>query len=449
MDLGNRSYTIDALGEVTAYSDAKGQTFSTTYDALSRPLIRTESDLTTTWTWGTSAVNHNVGKLQSVSEPGYAETYLFDSAGRPIDRSISSDAGYSYDTTYSATTGLLDTLSYPTSTAGYRLKLQYGYQNGLPQQVKDANASTIFWQATTANPRGQVTQETLGNGIVTNRAFDAVTGWLGSNQSGVGGGAAVQNESYLFDLVGNVTQRQNGNAGLTENFYYDNLYRLDHSVLGSVTTLQLTYDAMGDITSRNDIAGGATWTYDATRKHALTQAGNSSLTYTYDQNGNAITRNGYQLVWSSYNYPTSINSNGKNVAFSYDPNRLRYEQIYTSGAGTETTLYVGGLMEKVTTGSTVDWRHYIREGNQLIAIMSRQNSGTNTTHYVLEDHEGSLAKITDGTGATTVSESFSAFGTRRDPTTWSSACDCADLSASPSAGKALRDRTPSAVRAWD
>jgi hypothetical protein len=111
---------------------------------------------------------------------------------------------------------------------------------------------------------GQITQEQLGNGVVTHRAIDAVTGWVSSIQSGVGGGAALQNESYLRDLVGNVTQRQNNNLGLTENFYYDNLYRLDYSTLqngaGSSTNLDMSYEAMGNITARSDIAGGAPWT---------------------------------------------------------------------------------------------------------------------------------------------------------------------------------------------
>jgi hypothetical protein len=112
--------------------------------------------------------------------------------------------------------------------------------------------------ANTANARSQFTQQTLGNGVITNRSYDAVTGWLGSQTSGVGGGTGVQNESYLYDLMGNVTQRQNNAASLTENFYYDNLYQLDYSTLkvgaGAATTnLDLAYDATGNITTKSDV----------------------------------------------------------------------------------------------------------------------------------------------------------------------------------------------------
>ena len=229
--------------------------------------------------------------------------------------------------TYNASTGLLSTLQYPVSIAGYQRRLQYAHQNGLLQQISDAVAGTQRWTANAANPRGQFTQETLGNGIVVNHSFDAVIGWVGSIQAGVGGGASVQYESYLFYLIGNVTQRQNNNADLTENFYYDNLYRLDHSALGGTTNLQMTYDVMGDITVRSDIDGGASWTYDSVRKHSVVQAGNPSHSYSYGSNGSAITRNGDTIGWSSYNYFTSINGDNKNIVLYYGANRRRYDAL--------------------------------------------------------------------------------------------------------------------------
>src|SRR5262245_28196038 len=202
---------------------------------------------------------------------GYSEALSYDSAGRLSTRSITTDQTYDIDYAYT-NQGLLDTLTYPTSTSSTRVKVKYGYAYGVLQSVTDwtsGSAGTTYWIANTRNPRGQTTQETLGGGVVTARAIDAVTGWTSSLQSGVGGGAALQNQSYLYDLVGNVTQRQEGNLGLTENFYYDNLYRLSYSQLNSSTNLALTYDAMGNIQTRSDVNGGATWTYHGTKKHAV------------------------------------------------------------------------------------------------------------------------------------------------------------------------------------
>ena len=84
-----------------------------------------------------------------------------------------------------ATTGLLNTLTYPKSTSSFALTLEYGYGYGLLQSITDTSDTTetcgttcVLWTANAQNGFGEVTQETLGNGVVTNRSYDAVTSWL-------------------------------------------------------------------------------------------------------------------------------------------------------------------------------------------------------------------------------------------------------------------------------
>jgi hypothetical protein len=192
MDLGSRSFTYNALGEMTSWSDAKGQSFSATYDALSRPLTRSEAKTFTQWTWGASAAAHNVGRLQSVcmgegitnptdctTSPGYAETEVYEGLSRLSQRTITlpAEGTHTYGFAYHANTGLLDTLTYPQSVGGYTLQLRYGYSNGYLQSITRISESpnVTLWTANDSNAAGQVTQETLGNGVVTQRAYDAVT----------------------------------------------------------------------------------------------------------------------------------------------------------------------------------------------------------------------------------------------------------------------------------
>jgi hypothetical protein len=221
--------------------------------------------------------------INCTSSPGYSESETYDSLARRSTSAITipgQSSTFTYTWAYNATTGLLNTLTYPVSTSSYALELQYGYSNGILQTVTDVSdtPNVTVWQANTTNPAGQITQETLGNGIVTTRSYDAVTGWLGSAQSGVGGGSAVKNLAFLFDEMGDVTQRQDNNLGLTENIYYDNDYRFSYSKLQGTQNLLVTYDNTGNITSRSDVASGATWTYSPTQKHAVTQAGSSAYT---------------------------------------------------------------------------------------------------------------------------------------------------------------------------
>jgi RHS repeat-associated protein len=471
-DRGAWTYTVDSLGERTGWTDAKGQSFSETYDALSRPVTRTEPDLFTQWTWGSTPASNNVGQLIAEctsttgtpttgcgNSPLYSETRTFNTAGRLSKRAITqsgnpgNDSGgvFQFTLNYSPTTGQLSTLTYPTSTAGVALNLQYGYQYGILQSVTDTTdtASTcgstcVLWTANAMNGFGQITQETLGNGVVTNRNYDGVTSWLTSVTAGVGGGAALLNQSYLQDEDGDVIQRQNNNLGLTENFAYDADNRLTCITLtgSSCSTPTLVYDGgsagPGNITSQ---AGVGTYTYPAAgqpRPHAVTSItgtfnGIANPAFSYDANGNMTARasSAQNITWSSYNYPTAIAASdvtgNEQVQLFYGPDRQRWKQIYTNSTTTEQTYYIGGLVDLVFSGGTTNYRHYIYAGNEPVAVYSRTAAGVNTMSYMLEDHQGGASAIASSAGTADVNESFSAFGTRRNPTTWTGPPTTSDL----------------------
>jgi hypothetical protein len=217
----------------------------------------------------------------------------------------------------------------------------------------------VFWTANTANPREQVTQETLLNGVVSNRAFDAVTGWVKTIQSGVGGGTGVQNLEYAWDQVGNLSSRKDKNqSSLTESFSYDNLYRLKAATLSTGPSITYDYNELGNIMSKSDVGS---YTYYATKKHQVASTSSpTNWSFGYDLNGNMTSGRGATLTWTSYNYPASITSGSDTAAFNYTPDRQYWKQVsnYSSG-GAATTLYIGGLLEKVTTSSGTDYRHYI------------------------------------------------------------------------------------------
>lgn len=441
MDLGYWGYTHNSLGELVAWSDNKSQSFSQTFDALSRVITRTDQNTgqgegTTTFTFGTSAGSYNIGRLASVSMSGgsYGEALSYDSAGRMSTRSITADSNtYSIDYTYNGQ-GTVDTVTYPTSTSSTRVKVKYGYSYGILKSVTDwtsGSAGTVYWTANTQNPRGQITQETFGNGVVTNRFFDAVSGQLNTIQSGVSGGTGLQNHSYAYDDVGNVTQRQENTLGLTENFYYDNLYRLTSSQVNSNTAVTNAYDALGRVVSRSDVNGNATWSYDSIKQHAVTSTGSGGTSYGYDANGNMTSRGGATISWTSFNYLSAISNGTESSTFYYGPNRQYYRQDYSGPGATETTYYIGGLLEKVCSSAscisgTVDWRHNIVANGETVAIVSRKASGTNAVHYSLEDMLGSSSTLTDSGGSLVVRASYSAFGLPRDGSDWDGAASSGD-----------------------
>jgi len=48
----------------------------------------------------------------------------------------------------------------------------------------------------------------------------------------------------------------------------------------------------------------------------------------------------------------------------------------------------GGVLEKVTTGTSTEFRHIITAGSDTI-VVSRSSSGTNNTYYATQNHLGS------------------------------------------------------------
>lgn len=151
--------------------------------------------------------------------------------------------------------------------------------------------------------------------------------------------------------------------------------------------------------------------------------------YVYDANGNMTSRQGSSISWSSYNYPTLINdtATGESVSFAYGPDRRAWLEQTQGPSGTETTYHVGGLLDIVSSGGVVDYRHYIYAGSEPVAIDSRKSSGANAFYYLLSDQEGSITAITNSAGGVVVGESFTAYGNRRNPTTWSGAPTSSDL----------------------
>lgn len=382
MAAGHWFYTPNALGEVVSQTDAKAHQTSFGYDLLGRLTSRIEHDPTgnvqNTWTWGNDPARRNIGRLESMSSPGYSDSYEFDIHGRPSRRTINTGTNHVFDYTYNAF-GALATLTYPTTTGSPRFALSYEYQNGILKYVKDANVlTTVFWTANDTDASGNIVNETRGASLQTLSGYDAVAGLPDFIQSGSGG--AIQDLEYTWDAVGNLTDREDVRLGLAEHFAYDNLHRLT-GVTGPDPG-SISYDPRGNILSRS---------------------------------GNVSAGGSATIEWYGDGLPKKVTGpSGFSSEFFYGPEGQRWKQTASYGGTSEETLYIGGLLEKVTRGGVITWKHYIAGGSGIAALHLRSGS-TSSLYYLTSDHLGSVDSLT--TGGTTTHLSYGAFGQRRNSAT--------------------------------
>jgi RHS repeat-associated protein len=449
-DRGTQTAVSNPLGELISLTNALGKQQTFTYDLIGRLTTRvmpecTSGTITHTFSFGTNAIAFNVGKLayREISGCGqntFRETFSYDSFGRltQTDSLEGASTHYFVNRTYNAE-GRLATVTYPTTTQSYRLKVQYDYQNGFLLRAKDFNApATVFWEANATDAQGMVIDEELGANLSSFRGYDPVNGLLDFIQTGPGGSATLQNLDYKWNRVGNVTERRDVNQNITEKFFYDDLHRLDSSTRNDVTNMDLVYDQLGNITSKT---GVGTYTYHATRIHAVSSinTGSGTLSFTYNANGEMTNRAGTTLFYYAnglLKQATKDASNSMQISYTADGRRWA-NHYFKDGAG-YAIRYIsdedGMLYEKINSGGgvTTEHKHYIRAGGRDIALYVRKvvlgtpNVFTNTLYYLLSDHLGSTDVVTDATGAVVVRESFDAFGKRRG-TNWTGSPTAAEI----------------------
>lgn len=442
-DRGNWIYQQDSLGELTKQTDAKDQVMTLGYDLLGRLISRSESEGNSAWVWGSSAAAHNYGQLACVNSSsattcaapmGYQESYSYDGAARLTSIAFNADTTYQISYAYNTASGLLDNVTYPASTGPSPVRVQYLYTDGILSEVRDFNTpSTIYWQLTAQDAWGHPTNEQLFNGVHILSGTDPATGDLTSRASGTNATLYnnQQNLTYKWDGNQSVTDRIDGNqSSLDEHFSYDALNRLEGSTLAGVSNLSLGFDATGNIASMSGVGSydyttaqsACSYTGLSPQPHAVRNAGGS--VYCYDKNGNATSARGTSIQWTSYNLPSAITSGTVSSSFAYTPNRRFWKQSAQYTGGPETSIYIGGIFEKVSGATTTDYLHLIPAGSATVVLI-RSTGTNNETYYVTSDHLGSSSLITDHTGAIKLNASYGAYGTRRG-SNWAGAPSATD-----------------------
>jgi RHS repeat-associated protein len=318
-DMGTWNYAFNALGELVWQQDAKSQITTMTYDKLGRITQRTEADLVSNWSYDTCT--KGIGKpCQVTADNGYSRTITYDSLGRVSSLATTVDTSYTVSYTYDSS-GRPDTMTYPTGFAVQNVYNARGYLWKV-QRVNEPADTTVYWTANSHSAAGQVTSELLGNTLTTTRAVDAL--FRVTEILSTGSGGDVHRHLYTFDAIGNVITRQDTVQAITENFTFDTLNRLLTASGSGLTTRTFAYSAIGNMTSKSDVGAYTYPAVSAARPHAVSSVTNggtaNSITasYGYDANGSLTSASGTiypssgsvgfsrTLTYTSFNMPATI-----------------------------------------------------------------------------------------------------------------------------------------------
>jgi RHS repeat-associated protein len=404
-------YGYTPLGELAWQVNGRGQVTTFEYDRLSRPVMRTEIEGITTWAWGNATEAHNVGALESVMSPGFQQRITYDGLGRlQVVNSLLQGESLVMDYTYDPVSGLRDTITYPASGNVAPLRVREHHDRGRLVELTDADSGQRYWRLDGIDAFGHVTEESLGNGVQVASHYDTVHGWLLERMGGPGGGASHQNLAYDWDVAGNLVRRRERNGGVDESFTYDTLDRLDHVQRNGALTLDLAYDAVGNLTYKSDVGN---YQYDTSRRNAVVSAGANR--YGYDANGAIVDANGTLIHWLSYDLPARIQHPGGNYStFGYGPDRARFMQLArAAGTVTETLYAADGLYERVTTQGEAKHRYYIVANGRRVAVQTRTAGESPETVYLLEEQLGGVDGFTSDDGELLSRNSYQPFGAHR------------------------------------
>ena len=240
------------------------------------------------------------------------------------------------------------------------------------------------------------------NAVNTTYAYDSVSRLLSVLHQL--GSTTIDGASYGVDAAGNRVSKTNYIDGSSENYAYDALYQLTQVIHNGSTSENYTYDGVG-----NRLSSVGVPSYTVNSSNELTST--SAATFTYDSNGNTLTKTDStgttSYAWDFENRLVSVTlpGTGGSVTFKYDPFGRRIQK--GSSSGTINFAYDGAnAVEELNTAGTVTAQY--AQGSGIDEPLATNRGGTPAFYEA--DGLGSVTSLTNGAGSALAAYTTDAFG---------------------------------------
>jgi RHS repeat-associated protein len=323
------------------------------------------------------------------SEPQFTNTYetsityTYDSRGR-LTSETSDINGSTYSTSYS-----YDDASNITS-------ITYPSTNSYSYTYDDVNRITALpgYASFAYTATNMIDNISYQNGVTTDYTYD-----VRDRPTGIVIGS-LETLNYTYDPSGNVLKMNDW------EYEYDGLNRLEAAT--SVFDLDYTYDALGNRTQQTENTVTTSYTYNTLMRLTAKTVGSEATYFTYDPNGNMTEKeegnSSYTYTWDINNRLREVRDDG-NLLFEYlyDSHGRRVKSHNHSTGVTTTYIYAGiNVIHEVTSSESTD---YLYANGMRIA----KKTGA-TVKYFHSDHLGSTRLVTDSSGQPTFESDYKPFG---------------------------------------
>jgi RHS repeat-associated protein len=224
-------------------------------------------------------------------------------------------------------------------------------------------------------------------------------------------GATLSKFDYTYHAVGTIdtwSKQVATNSPTAYHFEYDDADQLTVATPSpsGPPLLEEGYDNAGNRTAHSVDSDGGSASYTERNEITASSSASGPTTYTHDFNGNLTSDGVKTYVWDAEDRLVAVQQGGSPIAaFAYDGQGRRRQK--SAGGVTRSYLYDGAriIEERLSSGPSV---LYV-DGPGIDQHLATQERG-GATRYFTSDHLGSIAAVTDGTGAVVLARAYDPWG---------------------------------------
>jgi RHS repeat-associated protein len=413
----SESYTYDRNDRLLSRTDANGTLVSNVYDAAGRLTSRSITPAT-----GVEGPTHEtfaydgLNRLERAENENSITALVYDNAGRLLKETQQIKNGTLIAGTYEVNmdydkNGNKTSLTYPSGKA---LSITPDALDRIANIQSGSNPVAGY----TYEGQDKVKIKTLGNGLKLEAEYDDGKRPTGFKYANALTNKEIIGQTSTWNKVDLQTAMTRADASkLSKNFAYDSTYRLRNSVAAQDETAY-EIDGADNIRQVTETKKGVAQTvnHEVNNRNQVIIVDGQTLTY--DNNGNLVQMTGAGTTTNyTYDYKNQlvkVIGAGTQVEFVYDAlgRRVQKKAVYSSSSDVTRYVYDGNqVIEERDSTNTLKTRYAYGNGiDEPVQIERAGTAGTLISYLPMQDTNGNVIGIADGTGKLVEKVQYDAYG---------------------------------------